>query len=77
MIVKERLSSLVGWLFCVSDSVVEDSVVAANAWAVLHVHLACLALEVVTGAEDTSSEPDGVGLDQVLVTLGFHGIVVT
>jgi len=66
-----------GWLFCVSDSVVEDRVVAANAWAVLHVHLASLALEVVTGAEDTSSEPDSVGLDQVLVTFGFHGVVVT
>jgi len=44
---------------------------------VLHVHLASLALEVVTGAEDTSSEPDSVGLDQVLVTFGFHGVVVT
>jgi len=44
---------------------------------VLHVHLAGLAREVVAGAEDTSSEPNSVGLHQVLVTLGLHGVVVT
>lgn len=58
-------------------SLVEDCVVAANTWAVLEVHFTGLALETVACAINTSAEPDGVCLHEVLLTSGGHLVVST